>query len=62
MAGATYYGSRAARAAAVVPTSRGLSREEARLLIRAELKRAGISDKITRCSSRSSVVHRFGFG
>lgn len=29
----------------------GLSREEARLLIRAELKRAGISDKITRYSS-----------
>lgn len=59
-AGAMYYGGRAAGAAAVVPTSRGLSREEARLLIRAELKRAGISDKITRCDSRSSsVVHLF---
>ena len=46
-----YYGSRAGREgrAAVAPTNRGLSREEARLLIRAELKRAGISEKITRC-------------
>ena len=49
--GAMYYGSRAGREgrAVVAPTSRGLSREEARLLIRAELKRAGISEKITRC-------------
>lgn len=49
-----YYGNRGSmeRRAAVAPTSRGLSREEARLLIRAELKRAGISEKITRYVSR----------
>eukprot|EP00752_Nemacystus_decipiens_P003626 g3342.t2 len=48
--GAMYYGARASREerAATAPTNRGLSREETRLLIRAELKRAAISEKITR--------------
>ncbi|CAM9300985.1 unnamed protein product [Ectocarpus sp. 12 AP-2014] len=48
--GAVLYGSGRERGAAAPPSrgAGGLSREEARLLIRAELKRAGISDKITR--------------
>ncbi|CAM9739027.1 unnamed protein product [Ectocarpus sp. 12 AP-2014] len=48
--GAVLYGSGRERGAAAPPSQGGggLSREEARLLIRAELKRAGISDKITR--------------
>ncbi|CAM9506680.1 unnamed protein product [Ectocarpus sp. 4 AP-2014] len=48
--GAVLYGSGRERGAAAPPSrgGGGLSREEARLLIRAELKRAGISDKITR--------------
>ncbi|CAM9900245.1 unnamed protein product, partial [Ectocarpus fasciculatus] len=48
--GAVLYCSGRERGGAAPPSrgGGGLSREEARLLIRAELKRAGISDKITR--------------
>lgn len=43
---------RAPSASGAATVGGGLSREETRLLIRAELKRAGISDKITRYALR----------